>query len=80
MRQVIIENLILNSPYSEPTRHFHFTDEGITSEIDEGAASARISSPSHTPKKKNPKQIDDSFGLQTATYVVSRGPGCMPVV
>jgi hypothetical protein len=29
----VIENPVLNSPYKEPTRHFRFSDEGITSEI-----------------------------------------------
>ncbi len=33
VRQVVIENPILNSPYAEPTRHFRFDDEGITNEI-----------------------------------------------
>jgi hypothetical protein len=30
--QVVIENLIINSPFDEPTRHFRFNDEGITDE------------------------------------------------
>jgi len=33
MRQVVIENPILNSPFVEPGRHFRFTDDGITDEI-----------------------------------------------
>jgi type III restriction enzyme len=33
MKQVVIENPILNSPFEEPTRHFRFTDDGITNEI-----------------------------------------------
>jgi hypothetical protein len=41
MRQVVIENPVINSPYLEPTRHFKFTDDGITDEIVE---SRRISS------------------------------------
>lgn len=41
MKQVVIENPILNSPYQEPSRHFKFDDEGITNEITE---SRRISS------------------------------------
>jgi type III restriction enzyme len=41
MKQVVIENPILNSPYTEPTRHFRFTDEGITDQIVTGR---RISS------------------------------------
>lgn len=41
MKQVVIENPILNSPFLEPNRHFKFTDEGITNEVVE---SRRISS------------------------------------
>jgi len=33
MRHVEIKNPVLNSPYKEPTRHFRFSDEGITDEI-----------------------------------------------
>ena len=52
MPQVVIENPILNSPYKEPSRHFQFSDEGITNEI---VTSRRISSyfvPIPKPKKK----------------------------
>ena len=41
MSQVVIENPVINSPFCEPTRHFRFTDEGITNEIENGR---RISS------------------------------------
>ncbi|MEW5765554.1 MAG: BPTD_3080 family restriction endonuclease [Acidobacteriota bacterium] len=33
MKQVVIENPVINSPFEEPTRHFKFSDEGITNEI-----------------------------------------------
>lgn len=33
MKQIVIENPILNSPFEEPTRHFRFSDEGITDQI-----------------------------------------------
>lgn len=29
MKQVVIENPVVNSPFVEPQRHFKFTDEGI---------------------------------------------------
>ncbi len=29
MKQVVIENPILNSPFGEPTRHFQFSDEEV---------------------------------------------------
>ena len=57
MRQVIIENPILNSPYSEPTRHFRFTDEGITDEIVESRRVSAYFIPIPSPRKKNPKQL-----------------------
>jgi len=31
--QAVIDNPILNSAFSEPTRHFRFGDEGITNDI-----------------------------------------------
>ena len=36
MSQVVIENPIINSPFDEPTRHFRFSEEGTTNEIDDG--------------------------------------------
>jgi type III restriction enzyme len=33
MKQVVIENPVINFPYLEPTCHFKFTDDGITDEI-----------------------------------------------
>ncbi len=33
MRQVVIENPILNSPYEAPQRHFRFDNEGITDDV-----------------------------------------------
>jgi len=33
MKQVVIENPVINSPFDEPQRHFRFTNEGITNEI-----------------------------------------------
>jgi type III restriction enzyme len=53
MKQVIIENPVINSPFEEPKRHFLFSEEGITNEIQE---TRRISSyfvPIPKPKKKS---------------------------
>jgi len=58
MRQVVIENPILNSPFEEPTRHFKFSDEGITDEI---VNERRVSSyfiPIAPPKKQKSKQME----------------------
>ena len=42
MSPTVIENPILNSPYREPSRHFQFDDDGITSEIAEGRRSIEL--------------------------------------
>lgn len=52
MSQVVIENPIINSPFDEPTRHFRFTDEGITDEIVEGRRISSYFVPIARPKKK----------------------------
>lgn len=60
MPQVVIDNPILNSPYEEPTRHFRFSDEGITDEV---VASRRVSSyfvPIPAPKKKGKRLAFDT--------------------
>src|SRR3954462_14242714 len=36
MADDLIENPVLNSPFQEPTRHWRFTDEGISNEWEEG--------------------------------------------
>jgi type III restriction enzyme len=59
--QVVIENPVLNTPFDEPTRHFKFTDEGITNEV---VGSRRISSyfvPIARPKKKKGEQQPELF-------------------
>ena len=33
MRHVVIKNPVINSPFSEPQRHFKFDEQGITNEI-----------------------------------------------
>lgn len=52
MSQVLIENPIINSPFDEPTRHFCFTDEGISDEIVEGRRISSYFVPIARPKKK----------------------------
>ncbi|MBU4233977.1 MAG: DEAD/DEAH box helicase family protein [Proteobacteria bacterium] len=52
MKQVVIENPVINSPFDEPQRHFRFSNEGITNEI---IPERRVSSyfiPIAKPKKK----------------------------
>jgi type III restriction enzyme len=52
MPQVLIENPILNSPYKEPTRHFKFSDDGITDEIVESRRISTYFVPIAKPRKK----------------------------
>lgn len=56
MKQVIIENPILNSPFVEPKRHFKFADEGITNEIIEERRISSYFIPIAKPKRKE-KQL-----------------------
>ena len=62
MKQVVIENPILNSPFEEPRRHFKFTEDGITDEIVEDRRVSQYLIPIPRPKKKSPKQL--SFETQ----------------
>jgi type III restriction enzyme len=48
----VIANPIINSPFSEPTRHFQFDDEGITDETVEGRRSSSYFVPIPQAKKK----------------------------
>ena len=57
MSQVVIENPIINSPFDEPTRHFRFSDEGITNEIVDGRRTSSYFVPIAKPKKKATKQL-----------------------
>jgi type III restriction enzyme len=57
MSQVVIENPIINSPFDEPTRHFRFTDDGITDEIIDSRRTSSYFVPIAKPKKKGSKQL-----------------------
>ncbi len=52
MPQVVIENPVINSPFSEPARHFRFSDEGITNETVEGRRPSSYFIPIAKPRKK----------------------------
>lgn len=56
MKQTVIENPILNSPFQEPKCHFKFTEEGITDEIIEERRISSYFIPIAKPKKKG-KQL-----------------------
>jgi len=58
MSQVVIENPIINTPFHEPTRHFRFSDEGITNEIIGGRRVSSYFVPiARTKKKKGATQL-----------------------
>jgi len=52
MKQVVIENPIINSPFIGPARHFRFTDEGISDEIVDVRRISSYFIPIAPPKKK----------------------------
>ena len=54
MPPVVIENPILNSPAerTEPTRHFRFTEDGITNDKDQGRRISQYFVPIPQPRKK----------------------------
>ncbi|MHC5748068.1 MAG: DEAD/DEAH box helicase family protein [Nostoc sp.] len=52
MKQVIIENPIINSAFSEPKQHFQFDDDGITDNIVESRRISHYFIPIAPPKKK----------------------------
>ncbi len=57
MKQVVIENPVINSPFVEPIRHFKFTEDGITDEIIEGRRSSSYFVPIPRPRSKHPQQL-----------------------
>ncbi len=66
MSQTVIENPVINSPFTEPTRHHRFTDEGITDEIIEERRSSSYFIPIGRPKKtgKLKAQADGRYAIE----------------
>ena len=56
MKQVVIENPIINSPFEMPKRHFRFTEDGITDEIVDARRVSSYFIPIAKPKKRG-KQL-----------------------
>src|SRR4030042_3767744 len=52
MKQGVIENPVINSPFEEPARHFRFSEEGITNKIVESRRISAYFVPITSPKKK----------------------------
>lgn len=61
MKQVVIENPVINSPFSESIRHFRFDNDGITSDIIESRRKSHYFIPIAKPKKKD-VQLELDFG------------------
>jgi len=64
MRQVVIENPVINSPFDEPERHFRFADEGITDEIVRARRRSQYFIPIAQPKKKGKQAVFDTEWTQ----------------
>ena len=62
MKQVIIENPVINSPFSEPQRHFKFDEGGITDQIVEKRRQSEYFIPIPKPKRKQTNQALIDFG------------------
>ncbi len=57
MKQVVIENPILNSPFREPSRHWKFGQDGITDEILDERRTSSYFIPIAQPKRKKDQQM-----------------------
>ena len=57
MRQAVIENPVINSAFKEPSKHYKFTDDGITNEIVAARRPSAYFIPVAQPKKKG-KQLE----------------------
>ncbi|MBM3323006.1 restriction endonuclease subunit R, partial [candidate division WOR-3 bacterium] len=57
MRQVTIENPVLNPAFAEPTRHFLFDEEGITDQVVELRRPSAYFVPVPQPRSKSGKQM-----------------------
>ena len=64
MKQVVIENPVINSPFKEPKRHFKFTDEGITNEIVPSRRTSSYFVPIPKPKKRGKQLVLDTEWTQ----------------
>lgn len=64
MPQTVIENPVINSPFTEPDKHFRFTDEGITDEVITGRRVSSRFVPIAQPKKKGKQLTFDTEWTQ----------------
>jgi len=64
MKQVVIENPVINSPYKEPSRHYRFTEDGITDEIIESRRPSAYFVPVPRPKKRGMLELFEATWTQ----------------
>ncbi len=64
MKQVVIENPVINSPFTTPNRHFRFTDDGITNEVVAGRRKSIYFIPIAKPKKMQGKGNQVTFDTE----------------
>lgn len=69
MAPVVIENPILNPPFSEPTRHFRFSEDGITDQIVEDRRESGYFLPIASPRKRDGQLKFETEWLETAIYL-----------
>ncbi|MGG1574528.1 BPTD_3080 family restriction endonuclease [Fictibacillus sp. NRS-1165] len=63
MKQVVINNPVLNSPFSEPKKHFYFDNEGITNTIIKSRRNSSYFVPIPSPKKVAAKLDEEQITM-----------------
>lgn len=61
MADAVIDNPILNSPFEEPTRHWRFSDEGITDQVEEVRRTSAYFMPIAKAKASAQLQIESDW-------------------
>lgn len=64
MRQITIDNPVINSPFEEPARYFKFDDEGITNEIVDGRRPSAYFVPIPASRKRGKQHVIDTEWTQ----------------
>jgi type III restriction enzyme len=64
VKQVVIENPIINSPFEPPRRHYRFDEDGITDEIVEARRPSSYFIPIAAPRKKVKQPTFDTLWTQ----------------
>jgi type III restriction enzyme len=64
VKQVVIENPIINSPFEEPRRHYRFDEDGITDDVVEARRPSSYFVPIAAPRKKTKQLTFDTLWTQ----------------